>query len=61
MLVSFAMGRPMGLVFAPIELIALGMGLLLMVPVLLDGASNWLEGMQLLIVYLILATALWVL
>ena len=60
-LVSFAMGRPMGLIFTPIELIALGVGLLLMVPVLLDGLSNWLEGMQLLMVYLILATALWVL
>jgi Ca2+/H+ antiporter len=29
--------------------------------VLLDGRSNWLEGAQLLTVYLILATVLWVL
>ena len=45
-LMSFATGQTMGLVFTPIELIALALGLLLMVPVLLDGQSNWLEGMQ---------------
>ena len=58
-IVSYAMGQSMELVFAPIELIALGLGLLLMIPVLLDGFSNWLEGTQLLACYLILATALW--
>ena len=58
-IVSMAMGQPMGLVFAPIELIALGVGLLLMIPVLLDGHSNWLEGTQLLTCYLILAAVLW--
>ena len=35
-------------------------GLGLMVPVLLDGNSNWLEGAQLLTGYLILAAVLWV-
>ena len=58
-LMSFATGQTMGLVFAPIELIALALGLLLMVPVLLDGQSNWLEGTQLLTCYMILATVLW--
>ena len=58
-LTSFAMGHPMGLVFAPIELISLGLGLALMVAVLLDGSSNWLEGAQLLVAYLILAAVLW--
>ena len=60
-IVSFAMGHPMGLVFTPIELIALALGLMLMVPVLLDGMSNWMEGTQLLTCYLILATVLWAL
>ena len=60
-LVSFAMGQPFGLLFEPLELIALSVGLLLMVPVLLDGFSNWLEGTQLLTVYVVLATVLWVL
>ena len=59
-LVSFAMGQPMGLVFTPVELISFGVGLLLIVPVLLDGDSNWLEGAQLLASYLILAVVLWV-
>ena len=58
---SMAMGHTAGLVFAPIELIALAFGLLLMVPVLLDGYSNWLEGTQLLTCYLILAAVLWAL
>ena len=30
-----------------------------MVPVLLDGESNWLEGAELLTCYLILAVVLW--
>ena len=58
-LIAYIMGQPMGLVFAPIELAALGLGLLLMVPVLLDGSSNWLEGTQLLTCYVILAVVLW--
>ena len=57
-LVSFAMGQTSGLVFAPIELVAFALGLLLLVPVLLDGLSNWLEGTQLLTCYLILAAVL---
>ena len=43
-LVDFVMGQPGNLVFAPVELVMFGVGLTLMVPVLLDGASNWLEG-----------------
>lgn len=58
-LVSYAMGQPMGLIFEPIELVALGLGLAMMVPVLLDGSSNWMEGTQLLTCYVILATVLW--
>ena len=55
----YSMGQPMGMVFAPIELVAMALGLLLMIPVLLDGASNWLEGMQLLTAYVILGAVLW--
>ena len=49
------------LVFTPIELISLAIGLTLMVPVLLDGSSNWLEGAELLASYSVLAAVLWVL
>ena len=59
-LVGFAMGQPLGLVFTPIELVSLAAGLGLMVPVLLDGNSNWLEGAQLLTCYLVLGAVLWV-
>ena len=58
-LIGFATGRSAGLVFTPVELISMGAGLLLMVPVLLDGESNWLEGAELLTCYLILAAVLW--
>ena len=58
-LISMFMGQPLGLTFTPIELISLGIGLLFMIPVLLDGKSNWLEGAQLLTCYFILAAVLW--
>jgi Ca2+:H+ antiporter len=58
-LIGTFMSGSAGLVFAPIELLALAAGLALMVPVLLDGESNWLEGAELLTCYLILAVVLW--
>ena len=58
-LIAFAMGKSAGLVFTPLELASLGIGLVLMVPVLLDGESNWLEGAELLTCYFILAAVLW--
>ena len=61
MLVGLAMGQSVGLIFTPIELVSLSAGLFLMVPVLLDGNSNWVEGAELLVCYLILALVLWVL
>ena len=54
-LASFAIGQPMGLIFTPAELTFLAVGLFLMVPVLLDGKSNWIEGAQLLTCYFIIA------
>ena len=58
-IVSSATGRSAAMVFSPIELMALAAGLVLMVPVLLDGESNWLEGAQLLACYVILGIVLW--
>ena len=57
-IVSSLMGRSAALVFAPIELVSLAAGLALIVPVLLDGESNWLEGAQLLACYVILGVVL---
>ena len=58
-LVGYGMGLPVAFVFEPIELLAMGIGIALMIPVLLDGRSNWLEGAQLLSCYAILGTVLW--
>ena len=59
-LAGFLTGSPARLVFAPMELVAYALGLALLVPVLLDGHGNWLEGSRLLTCYLVLASVLWV-
>jgi Ca2+:H+ antiporter len=56
-LLSFAMGSPMSLVFNAFELTAVGFAVFAVALVSLDGESNWLEGLQLLGVYVILALA----
>jgi Ca2+:H+ antiporter len=56
-LLSFALGRPMSLVFNAFEITAIGFSVLATALVSLDGESNWLEGLQLLGVYGILAIA----
>jgi Ca2+:H+ antiporter len=55
--VSLLMGNPMDLIFNQFELIALAAASLIAALVALDGESNWLEGAQLLVVYVILAIA----
>jgi Ca2+:H+ antiporter len=55
--ISLLMGNPMDLVFNQFELIALAAASLIAAFVALDGESNWLEGVQLLVVYAILAIA----
>jgi Ca2+:H+ antiporter len=54
---SLLMGNPMDLVFNEFELIALAAAALIAALVALDGESNWMEGVQLLVVYVILAMA----
>ncbi len=55
--VSLMAGDPMDLVFNPFELAALAASVIVAALIALDGESNWLEGAQLLIVYVILALA----
>ena len=55
--ISLIAGNPMTLVFNPFELVALIAAVLIAALIALDGESNWLEGAQLLIVYVILALA----
>jgi Ca2+:H+ antiporter len=53
--ISLLLGKPMNLVFGLFELVAVGVTLLLVNMIEQDGESNWLEGVQLLAAYAILA------
>lgn len=54
---SLLMGNPLTLVFNQFEIVALFAGTLIAAFVAMDGESNWLEGAQLLALYVILALA----
>lgn len=56
-LYSFAIGHPMSLLFNAFEITAIALSVLATSIVVVDGESNWVEGLQLLSVYLILALA----
>ena len=56
-LYSFAIGHPMSLLFNAFEITAIALSVLATSIVVIDGESNWVEGLQLLSVYLILALA----
>lgn len=52
---SLLLGHPMDLVFVQFELVVLGLTTAIFAFIGLDGSSNWLEGAQLLALYLIVA------
>jgi Ca2+:H+ antiporter len=54
---SFIIGHPMSLVFHPFEIGAITLSVLATAMVVVDGESNWVEGLQLVSVYAILALA----
>ena len=56
-LYSMIIGHPMSLLFNAFEITAIALSVLATVIVVVDGESNWVEGLQLLAVYLILALA----
>ncbi len=56
-LVSPMFGRPMSLVFNPFEIAAIVLSVGTVTFVAVDGESNWLEGLQLLALYLMLSAA----
>ena len=56
-LYSFVIGRPMTLLFNAFEITAIALSVFATCIVVQDGESNWVEGLQLLSVYLILALA----
>lgn len=55
--VSYLFGRPMDLVFSNFEVLAVAVCVAVLALIANDGESNWLEGAQLLAVYVILAMA----
>jgi Ca2+:H+ antiporter len=56
-LASFALGHPMTLLFHPFEIAAIGLSVLATAIATLDGESNWVEGLQLLAVYVVFGLA----
>lgn len=46
--------HPLNLVFTPAEVLAIGLAILIATQISSDGESNWLEGVQLLAVYIVL-------
>ena len=47
-------GHPMDLIFTPVEIVAVALSVLITRQLISDGQSNWLEGMMLVAVYLML-------
>ena len=54
---GLAIGQPLSLVFTPLEVVGVGVGVFIASYIALDGRSNWVEGLQLISVYLIVAIA----
>jgi Ca2+:H+ antiporter len=50
---SYPLGHPLDLVFTPLELGVLGLAVVIFAQISRDGESNWLEGVQLLALYLL--------
>ncbi|MDQ3010726.1 MAG: calcium/proton exchanger, partial [Acidobacteriota bacterium] len=51
---SYAFGKPMGLLFSPLEVVAVSVSVMVVALIAQDGESNWMEGVLLLAVYTIL-------
>ena len=55
---SYGLGHPLDLLFSPFELLAVVLGVAVFAYLIINGESNWYEGVQLLAVYAIIAIAL---
>ena len=56
---SYPLGHPLDLLFTPFELLAAGLTVAIFGYLVIDGETNWYEGIQLLAVYAIIAVALY--
>ncbi len=57
-LLPHPLGHPLVLLFTPFELLAVVLGVAIFAFLVMDGETNWYEGVQLLAVYAIIAVAL---
>ena len=57
--ISYGLGHPLDIVFTPFEILAGGLAVSVFSYLVLDGETNWYEGVQLLAVYAIIAVALY--
>jgi len=55
---SYPLGHPLDLIFTPFEILALVLGVAVFAYLVINGETNWYEGVQLLAVYAIIAVAL---
>src|SRR5947209_12427683 len=56
---SYPLGHPLDLIFTPFEMLAVGLGVAIFAYLVMDGETNWYEGIQLLAVYAIIAVAMY--
>ncbi|HEY7259083.1 MAG TPA: hypothetical protein VH459_08430 [Gaiellales bacterium] len=56
---SILLGDELSLVFDPLQIAALGTAALVATLVARGGETNWLEGLQLVVIYVIVAVAVW--
>src|SRR5207237_10836830 len=56
---SYPLGHPMDLIFTPFEILAVVLAVAIFAYLVMDGETNWYEGLQLLAVYAIIAVALY--
>ncbi|KAG8909242.1 hypothetical protein FRC01_007059, partial [Tulasnella sp. 417] len=58
-ILGWIIGKPLTLLFDPFEAVVLFLTVITVNYVVADGQSNWLEGMILMCLYVVIAVALW--
>jgi Ca2+:H+ antiporter len=56
---SYPLGHPLDLIYTPFEILASGISVAIFGYLVMDGETNWYEGVQLLAVYAIIAVAMY--
>lgn len=58
-LLAWCISKPMTMLFDPFEAVVLFFSVLIVNQTLADGRSNWMEGVVLMLLYLLIAIAFW--